>query len=68
MEKYIFQSDRLGFRHWQDADLVPLVEMGKDPVVMEFFPKTLMEQESAAMVNRINGHFEEKGYGGVDWR
>ncbi len=63
MKKYIFNSDRLGFRHWQDADVSLFAEMGKDPAVMEFFPKTLTEQESAAMVNRINGHFEEKGYG-----
>ncbi|SEW39717.1 GNAT family N-acetyltransferase [Chitinophaga arvensicola] len=63
MKDYLFTSARLGFRYWEETDLVPFCEMGKDPEVMQFFPATLPEQDSIAMVARIRQHFSEKGYG-----
>jgi len=62
MKKYLFTSARLGFRQWEDTDLPFFSEMGRDPEVMRFFPSTLSEEESAALVTRIKNHFSEKGY------
>jgi RimJ/RimL family protein N-acetyltransferase len=61
--KYLFESARLGFRHWLDRDVALFTRMCKDASVMEFFPKTLTEQESEEMTERIKAHFTEKGYG-----
>lgn len=63
MPSYIFQSERLGFRHWVNDDIVPFAEMCNDPFVMEFFPKRLSLQETNELVERIKKHFAENGYG-----
>jgi RimJ/RimL family protein N-acetyltransferase len=37
--------------------------MNADPVVMEHFPSRLTPEQTAAMVERIERHFEEEGFG-----
>lgn len=39
--KYIFKSERLGFRNFVDDDITPFAKLCADPEVMEFFPATL---------------------------
>lgn len=63
MKNYLFQSGRLGFRNWQDADLAPFAAITADPEVMEFFPSTLSFEETAGMIVRIKEHFDRYGYG-----
>jgi RimJ/RimL family protein N-acetyltransferase len=60
---YFFQSKRLGFRQWKDADAKVLVEMNQDPRVMEFFPDLLSEEETLAMIARIQNDIHQRGYG-----
>ncbi len=60
---YIFESERLGFRMWKDSDRKLFARMNKDLEVMEFFPKSLNEEESNAFVDRIQDHMEKDGYG-----
>lgn len=60
---YLFESERLGFRRWKASDREPFTALNANPDVMEFFPKTLSRAESDALVDRIEAHFEEKGYG-----
>ncbi|WP_404335199.1 GNAT family N-acetyltransferase [Planococcus rifietoensis] len=60
---YLFESERLGFRWWKAPDREPFAAMNANPDVMEFFPKTLSRAESDALVDRIEVHFDEKGYG-----
>lgn len=60
---YLFESERLGFRRWKASDREPFATLNANPDVMEFFPKTLSRAESDALVDRIEAHFEEKGYG-----
>jgi RimJ/RimL family protein N-acetyltransferase len=57
------QTARLLLRSWRDEDLAPFATMNADPVVMEFFPKTLDRAESDAMVTRIREHFAARGFG-----
>lgn len=61
-KKYIFESDRLGFRKWLPSDAEPFASMNADPVVMEFFPKMLTREESDAFITRIEAGFAEYGY------
>lgn len=58
-----FESDRLGFRSWQDADRTIFACMNIDSRVMEFFPKTLNAVESNALVERFEHQLEQKLYG-----
>ena len=39
-DKYLFTSERLGFRNWIDSDVDKMIDISSDPDVMEFFPAT----------------------------
>jgi RimJ/RimL family protein N-acetyltransferase len=59
----ILATDRLILRRWRDADREPFARINADPSVMEFFPALLSRPESDAMVDRIEAHFDEHGFG-----
>lgn len=59
---YIILTKRLGLRKWSDADFLPFAAMNKDKEVMKYFPKTLSDEETAALINRINAHFGKHGF------
>ena len=59
----ILRTERLVLRRWRDADREPFAKMNADPRVMEFFPATLSREESNALVDRIEAHFAERGFG-----
>lgn len=56
-------TERLHLRRWRFFDRVPFAAMNADPEVMEFFPSTLSEAESDALVDRIRAQFDEHGFG-----
>src|SRR5262249_15231931 len=58
-----FETERLRLRAWRDEDRVPFAKMNADPRVMEFFPSTMTPEETDAMVDRIESHFEKHGFG-----
>ena len=60
--EYLFTSERLGLRNWQEADIPVLAEMNSDPVVMEFFPGLQDHQQTIQFVRKMQKQFEEKGY------
>lgn len=60
---YLFTSERLGFRDWNDSDSDFFSGMNADPVVMEYFPKCLSKNESNSFMGKIRNHFESYGYG-----
>ena len=60
--EYLFTSERLGFRNWQEADIPMLAEVNADPVVMEFFPSIQGFQQTVDFVRRMQKQFAEKGY------
>ncbi len=62
MMKYI-ETPRLILRSWTEEDLLPFVQLNSDENVMKYFAKSLSENESREMFNRIQTHFEENGYG-----
>ena len=59
----VIETERLILRTWRDSDLRPFSLMNQDPLVMEFFPKTLSQEESADSYKRITGFIEQKGFG-----
>jgi len=54
---------RLLMRRWQDRDREPFAAMNADPEVMRYFPAPLTREQSDALVDRIEAHFDEHGYG-----
>jgi len=62
MDKYLFTSDRLGFRNWTDNDIPLMAAMNTDPEVMEFFPSIVTPEQTAAFVKRMKNMFSERGY------
>lgn len=61
--KYSLETSRLILRPWKNEDKEPFAQMGQDPEVMRFFPKLLSKDESDAMVDRLQGIIDEKGWG-----
>ena len=56
-------TPRLTLLPWRDSDRLPFQAINADPRVMEFYPSTLTPQESDALIDRINLHFELHGHG-----
>jgi ribosomal-protein-alanine N-acetyltransferase len=57
------RTPRLSLRRWRESDLEPFAELNADPEVMRWFPTTLDPAASDAMVERIEAHHDEHGYG-----
>jgi len=56
-------SGRVCLRRWRDEDRKAFAAMNADVRVMEFFRSCLTRTESDAMVDRIEAHFREHGFG-----
>lgn len=61
-EKYIFKSDRLGFRSWRKNDLDSFAKLNADEAVMEHFPETLTKEHTKELIERLQIHYNERGY------
>ena len=57
------RTERLLLRRWRESDREPFARLNADPRVMEFFPRPLSPEESNRLVDRIETHFEEHGFG-----
>jgi RimJ/RimL family protein N-acetyltransferase len=57
------RTERLILRRWRDGDREPFARMNADPEVMRHMIRPLTRGESDAFVDRIERHFEERGYG-----
>jgi RimJ/RimL family protein N-acetyltransferase len=57
------ETDRLLLRRWRPGDRVPFAALNADPEVMEFFPSTLTDSQSDAMVVHMEAGFAERGFG-----
>lgn len=61
-KKYIFKSERLGFRNWMVSDINKLDKINTDKKVMEFFPKTYSEKETLLFIERMQSQYAKKGF------
>lgn len=60
--KYLFTSERLGFRNWNIADLDAMTAINTDPEVMQFFPAPYDREQTAAFIDRMQKMYAEKRY------
>ena len=60
--KYIFTSERLGFRNWTTDDLIEFTAMNQDKEVMKFFPKLLTENDTLTFIERLQNDYYEHLY------
>lgn len=56
-------TERLILRRWREADRKAFARMNADLRVMEFFPDPLSREESDLLMDRIEAHFEQHGFG-----
>lgn len=59
----MFETERLRLRRWLPEDNEPFARLNQDPRVMEYFPTVLTREESDALIQRINAHFDTHGFG-----
>lgn len=60
--KYLFKSKRLGFRTWTNSDLVPMSHINSDSEVMQFFPKTQTQDDTANFIERMQNSYAKNGF------
>jgi RimJ/RimL family protein N-acetyltransferase len=56
-------TERLILRPWRDSDRQPFQEMNADPRVMEFMPALLTSEETDELIEGIQRHFQQHGFG-----
>lgn len=59
----IMETERLILRRWRRSDKSPFARLNADPRVMAFMPKVLSAEESDRLVDQIEEHFEQHGFG-----
>ena len=59
----MLETERLILRRWKESDREPFAEMNADSRVMEFFPDTLTRAESDQLIENIESHFDNRGFG-----
>ena len=60
--KYIFKSERLGFRDWLETDIELMAEINSDPAVMEFFPEIPDKSQTLNFIENMRKQFADKGF------
>ncbi len=61
--QYIISTERLGLRRWIESDMQPFIELNSDSEVMKYYPAILSAEESIALVDRIDNHFNKRKLG-----
>lgn len=56
-------TDRLLLRQWKEEDFPLFAKMNSDPVVMEYYPSILSEDESNAMARKLRALISERSWG-----
>lgn len=60
--KYLFTSQRLGFRNWEFEDIEKMFQINSDEKVMEFFPDVSTKEQTTKFVERMQNQYKEKGF------
>lgn len=59
---YLFTSERIGFRNWNNDDLPKMATINADPEVMQYFPSLQNESQTEAFIERMKAQLEQKGF------
>lgn len=57
------ETPRLLLRRWRESDRIPFAAINADPQVMEHFPSCFTLEESNALFDRIQKHFDDRSFG-----
>ena len=57
------RTQRVLLRNWKPSDLIPFAELNSDPRVTAFLRGPMSREESDAMVDRLQAHIHEHGFG-----
>ena len=57
------ETDRLILREWMPEDLPAFARINADPLIMEYFPRTLSEVQTKKLVKRFTEHFKAHNFG-----
>lgn len=59
----IIETPRLILRQWESQDIEEVIKLNQDPLVMEYFPKTLNKEETIAQIDRFSNHIKTHKFG-----
>jgi ribosomal-protein-alanine N-acetyltransferase len=59
----VVSTERLILRHWRQEDREPFARLNADELVMEFQPGILSREQSDQLVDRIEAHIRQRGFG-----
>tara|TARA_R110002050_G_scaffold297339_2_gene458600 strand:+ start:2554 stop:3090 length:537 start_codon:yes stop_codon:yes gene_type:complete len=62
MKKYLFKSDRLGFRNWEEKDIPKMAVINTDEVVMQYFPSVQNRKQTQLFVDRMKAQMAKNGF------
>lgn len=57
------RTERVLLRQWRETDRLSYAALNADPAVMEHFPSRLTQDQSDAMVDRMQAMLDERGWG-----
>ena len=57
------KTERLLLRQWKQQDYPLFAKLNADPVVMEYYPSILSEDQSNAMADKIQSLLSEQSWG-----
>ncbi len=60
--KYLFTSERLGFRNWVDEDIDKMIAISGNENVMRFFPAVARPDQTKDFILRMKTLYREKKY------
>lgn len=61
------ESERLILRPWRPQDRKPFAAINAEPDVVRYL-NPLTDEQSNAMLDRIDRHFEDHGWGSGRWK
>ncbi len=61
-QKYLFKSERLGFRNWLESDIELMSAINADKKVIEFFPGIATKDQTIEFIEKMQQQFKEKGF------
>lgn len=61
-DKYLFTSERLGFRNWELTDTEEMFRINSDKEVMAFFPDVSTKEQTIAFIERMKSQLANKGF------
>lgn len=63
ISRQTISTERLLLRRWIESDIQPFIALNSDPEVMKYYPSVLSADETVAMVDRIDNHFNKRKLG-----